>query len=106
MCNSHIYIEYKINTKSQLSNYLKSEDFKKNCCGNDTIYTLALTYCFQTAVLRSVKNGFVSCSFTSCNWMFLICVTCHFVTFLDIPPLVISLIKEKKLKEKKILFCH
>lgn len=29
MCNSHIYIEYKINTKSQLSNYLKSENLKK-----------------------------------------------------------------------------
>lgn len=36
--------------------------------------------------------------------MFLICVTCHFVTFLDTPPLVISLIKEKKLKEKKSYF--
>lgn len=45
MRNSHIYIEYKINTKSQLSSYLKSEDLKKDCCGNDTIYTLALTYC-------------------------------------------------------------
>lgn len=103
MRDSHIYIEYKINTKSQLSSYLKSEDLKKDCCGNDTIYTLALTYCFQTAVLRSVKNGLVSCSFTSCNWMFLICVTCHFVTFLDTPPLVISLIKEKKLKEKNLI---
>lgn len=46
MCNSHIYIEYKINTKSQLSNYLKSEDLKKKRRGNDTIYTLTLTYCF------------------------------------------------------------
>lgn len=36
--------------------------------------------------------------------MFLICVTCHFVTFLDTPPLVVSLIKEKKLKEKKSYF--